>query len=419
MLGIRGSCWCWLSVLGKLCGMFMQTAETSDEPTRDVGLDFLRIIKGKQVLGHKNLHKDVCNAPLSIGIVNCPVIGMTGCQSSGSSWNPSTWSWNPWASKDTAVAKSDSKGPPLPSTEVAKDAKDTKNTTVASRTTPPDYPTTSAPAVNYGAPQQGAYPGAGAYAAQPTGGYRRRQPALTRISPQLGWQPLSQLRLMALSLPMAQPRRRLSQYDGPRGLHEQRHGGVWPTGCCNNASLPQPGTGPHQLATACQLRLMEHRQRTRRHRLMGQQPYPVTTLTLSRQPSQEQLGLRSRCFVRRGQPEQRICLGQLPASGRRCSSSEHDAVHARQYQAMTTANNAGSSRSCKPALKPSRAKPRPRRPQRTALLRRNDLRERHLLPNGSTTTTAAPAGYQQPAAAGSYGTTNTAPATNSSPSFYR
>ena len=106
-----------------------------------------------------------------LGLLIALSLGMTGCQSSGSSWSPSTWSWNPWASKDTAVAKSDSKGPPLPSTEVAKDAKDAKNTAVASRTTPPAYPATGAPAVNYGAPQQGAYPGAGAYASQPNGGY--------------------------------------------------------------------------------------------------------------------------------------------------------------------------------------------------------------------------------------------------------
>jgi hypothetical protein len=104
-----------------------------------------------------------------LGLLIALSLGMTGCQTSGSS-SPSTWSWNPWASKDTAVAKSDSKNPPLPS----ETAKDPKSTSVASRSTPgatPSYPTTGAPPANYGTPQQGAYPPAGAYAAQPNGGY--------------------------------------------------------------------------------------------------------------------------------------------------------------------------------------------------------------------------------------------------------
>lgn len=368
-----------------------------------------------------------------LGLLIALSLGMTGCQTSGSS-SPSTWSWNPWASKETAVAKNDAKGPALPSSEANINP---AATSVASRNTPatPSYPTTGAPPANYGVPQQGAYPPAGAYAAQPNGGYPA-QPAGGYPTQPAGAYPTQPANAYAAAAQPApaygtQPAYGAAPAGGypnstvPANYTANGFGGYGqpaapattgaPTGYGTSptgygATLPAYGSTPTNVTPSA----------------YGQQPYPGPN-PYAQPPAQP---------------------GTTPGYGQGASYDSSNPSSAFSSGAFNQAAAAAPARNTTPftpgSIKPMTASttdPSSSAPSSTVMQANFDAKlgdatatanaaygsapagmtcENGICyPNGSTTT-AAPAGYQQPAATpGDYNNTNAAPASNAAPTFYR
>lgn len=367
-----------------------------------------------------------------LGLLIALSLGMTGCQTSSSSWSPSTWSWNPWASKDTAVAKSDSKGPPLPSTEANKNP---AATSIASRnTTPPAYPTTGAPPANYGAPQQGAYPTAGAIAAQPTGGYPA-QPAGGYPTQPAGAYPTQPANGYAAAQPApaygAQPAYGTAPAGGypnstvPAGYMANGYGGYGqpaapttpaaPTGYGASptgygATPPAYGTTPTNVTPSA----------------YGQQPNPGNN-PYAQPPAQPGAtpGYGQGAAYDSSNPGSAFASGNFAQAAAAAPARNTTPFMPGSIKPMTASNTSPSSPAASSTVlqagfeaKPGEAAASASTAYGTAPAGMTCNGEM-CYPNGSTTT-AAPAGYTQPSAAPTgYGSPAASPASTPAPTFYR
>ncbi len=354
-----------------------------------------------------------------LGLLIALSLGMTGCQSSNSStassWNPTTWNWNPWASKDTAVAKSDSKGPPLPSTEANKNP---AATSIASRNTPPAYPTTSAPPANYGAPQQGAYSPAGAYAAQPNGVYPGQPAGGYPTQPANGYSAAAQPAPAYGAQPAygAAPAGGYPNTTVPAGYTANGYGGYGqpaaattpaaPTGYGASptgygATPPAYGTAPTNVTPSA----------------YGQQPNPGPN-PYAQPPAQPGAapGYGQGASYDSSNPGSAFASGNFAQAAAAAAPARNTAP----FMPGSIKPMTGSSNVLQAGFetKPNDATATAAAGYGAASAGAN-CENGICYPNGSTTT-AAPAGYQQPATAPSgYGNTNAAPASNAAPTFYR
>jgi hypothetical protein len=380
----------------------MHLHENSDESTREVGPAFP--ICGKKAPGSRIYTRMCAMRRYQLGLLIALSLGMTGCQSSGSSWNPSTWSWNPWASKDTAVAKNDAKSPALPSAEVTKES---TSTAVASRNTPaatPSYPTTGAPAVNFGVPQQGAYAAAQQNAGnpiQPMYGQTTGQPA-----PAYGAQPAYGTAPAGgypnTTVPAGYMNNGHGNYGQPASAPAAPTGyGTSPTSY--GATAPAYGVSPTNTTPSA----------------YGQQPYPGTN-PYAQPPAQPGAtpGYGQGASYDTNNPSSAFASGNFQQAAAAAPARNTAPFMPGSIKPMNAGNAAATSSVLQAGFeaKPNEAMAAATPAYGTApagMTCENGI----CYPNGNTTT-AVPAGYQQPAAIPS--TNYSAPATNSSsPSFYR